>query len=273
MSCIINNKYKIIEKIGEGSFGKIFKSININNSKELAIKIQYKNVINALKHEAKIYKYLNDCSFIPQLYNYGTEQGFHYMVIDLLKISLNDLSMNNKQIIEYFYDSIKIIEFIHSKNLLHRDIKPDNFLIDKNNQLYMIDFGLTSFYIENNKHIEERKIDKLIGTANYCSLNVHNGIIPSRRDDIESICYSFMYNFNRKLPWQKNINNNDSSINKIEILNEISNLKRISLEFYLSMPCEIVTILYYSRNLSFSSIPNYNYIKNLIVNLKLLNNF
>ena len=68
MSYIINKKYKIIDKIGEGTFGKIFKSININNNKELAIKIQYKDIVNALKHEAKIYRYLSDCSFIPQIF-------------------------------------------------------------------------------------------------------------------------------------------------------------------------------------------------------------
>ena len=128
MSSIINKKYKIIEQIGEGSFGKIFKSININNNKEVAIKIQYKDIVNALKHEAKIYKYLNDSSYIPQIYNYGTEQGFHYMVIDLLKTSLNDISLNNEKIINYMYDSINIIEFIHEKGLIHRDIKPQNFL-------------------------------------------------------------------------------------------------------------------------------------------------
>ena len=272
MSYIINKKYKIIDKIGEGTFGKIFKSININNNKELAIKIQYKDIVNALKHEAKIYRYLSDCSFIPQIYNYGTEQGFHYIAIDLLKCSLYDISLNNNQIIDYFYDSINIIEFIHNKNLLHRDIKPENFLINDSDELFIIDFGLTSFYIEKNKHIEEKKIDKLIGTPNYCSLNIHNGFLPSRRDDIESICYSFMYNFNRSLPWQSFTNNTDPSINKIELFNKISDLKKTSLEFYLSIPREIVTILYYARNLSFSDKPNYNYIKNLINNLKLLKN-
>ena len=273
MSCIINKKYKIIEKIGEGTFGKIFKSININNNKELAIKIQYKDVINALKHEAKIYRFLCDCSFVPKIYNYGTEQGFHYIVIDLLKNSLYDISLNNEQIFNYFYDSINIIEFIHNKNLIHRDIKPENFLINERNQLFIIDFGLTSFYIEKNIHIEERKIDKLIGTPNYCSLNIHNGILPSRRDDIESICYSFMYNFNRTLPWQTLSNNIESSLNKTELFTKISNLKKNSLEFYLSMPGEIITILYYSRNLSFNEKPNYSYIKNIIKNLKLLNNY
>lgn len=272
MSCIINKKYKIVEKIGEGTFGKIFKSININNNKEIAIKIQYKDIINALKHEAKIYRYLSDCSFIPQIYNYGTEQGFHYIVIDLLKCSLYDISLNNNKIIDYFYDSINIIEFIHAKKLLHRDIKPENFMINEIGELFIIDFGLTTFYIEKNEHIQEKKIDKLIGTPNYCSLNIHNGLIPSRRDDIESICYSFMYNFNRTLPWQTLSNNTDSNINKIDLFNKISDLKKTSLEFYLSIPGELVTILYYSRNLSFNDKPNYNYIKNIIKNLKLLNN-
>lgn len=273
MSCIINKKYKIIEKIGEGTFGKIFKTININNNKELVVKIQYKDVINALKNEAKIYRYLSDCSFVPQIYNYGTEQGFHYIIIDLLKSSLYDISLNNNQILSYFYDSINIIEFIHNKNLLHRDIKPENFMINEKHQLFIIDFGLTSFYIEKDKHIQEKKIDKLIGTPNYCSLNIHEGLIPSRRDDIESICYSFMYNFCKNLPWQIISKINDTSNNKIELFNNIYNLKKTSLEFYLSMPGEMVTILYYCRGLSFFENPNYNYIKNTIKNLKLLNNY
>ena len=271
MSCIINKKYKIIEKIGEGAFGKIFKSININNNKELVVKIQYKDVINALKHEAKIYRYLSDCSFVPQIYNYGTEQGFHYIIIDLLKTSLYDISLNKNQTINYFYDSINIIEFIHNKNLLHRDIKPENFMINEKYQLFIIDFGLTSFYMEKNNHIEEKKLDKLIGTPNYCSLNIHDGFVPSRRDDIESICYSFMYNFCKNLPWQFLSKIDEISNNKIELFNKIYNLKKSSLEFYLSMPGEIVTILYYSRGLSFFEKPNYNYIKNTIKNLKLLN--
>ena len=210
---------------------------------------------------------VNDCSFIPQIYNYGTEQGFHYIVIDLLKTSLYDISLNNKQIISYLYDSINIIEFIHNKGLIHRDIKPENFLINEKNELFIIDFGLTSFYIEKNKHIEEKKINKLIGTPNYCSLNIHNGILPSRRDDIESICYSFMYNLKKNLPWQHLNNIQDSSINKIEFFNEINRLKKTSLEFYLSMPGELITILYYARNLSFRDKPNYKYIKNIINNL------
>lgn len=272
MSLLINKKYKISEKIGEGNFGKIFKGINITNNKQLAIKIQYKDIVNALKHEAKIYRYLNDCSFIPQIYNYGTEQGFHYIAIDLLKSSLFDVSLNIKQIFNYFYDSINIIEFIHEKGLLHRDIKPENFLINEKDQLFIIDFGLTSFYIENNIHIEKKIIDKLIGTPNYCSLNIHNGILPTRRDDLESLCYSFMYNFKKYLPWQNLKNISDSNKNKIEIFNNIKNLKISSLEFYLSIPGEMVTILYYSRNLSFLDTPNYSYIKNLINNFILADN-
>ena len=184
-----------------------------------------------------------------------------------MKTSLYDISLNNKQIISYLYDSINIIEFIHNKGLIHRDIKPENFLINEKNELFIIDFGLTSFYIEKNKHIEEKKINKLIGTPNYCSLNIHNGILPSRRDDIESICYSFMYNLKKNLPWQDLNNIQDSSINKIEFFYEINKLKKTSLEFYLSMPGELITILYYARNLSFRDKPNYKYIKNIINNL------
>ena len=72
---ILLNKYKIIEEIGSGSFGKVFKAQSLKSKSEMAIKIQYNNVANVLKNEAKIYKYLKDTTIVPKIKNYGTEDN------------------------------------------------------------------------------------------------------------------------------------------------------------------------------------------------------
>ncbi len=114
---------------------------------------------------------------------------------------------------------ISRIEFVHNRAFVHRDIKPDNFLMGIGrhcNKLYIIDYGLAKRYncARTGRHISYRFVafidlikffreDKnLTGTARYASINAHLGIEQSRRDDMESLGYVLMY-FNRgSLPWQ-----------------------------------------------------------------------
>ena len=272
MSIIISNKYEIIENIGEGTFGKVFKGKNIRSAEEIAIKIQHKDIENVLKHEAKIYKYLRDISGVPHIRNYGTETGFNYLVLDLLGPSLFDKKIEPQKTIKYIIEAINIIEFVHDKGIIHRDIKPDNFLLSNsdNIRLYLIDFGLSKYYlIADKKHMEERKDRKLIGTAKFSSLNVHNGIEASRRDDMESLCYSFIVIFGKELPWNKIQDENISkSIDTLpELYAKIKKYKEKSLEWLHDIPGEFLTMLLYCRKLEFSERPNYNYIRGIFENL------
>ena len=75
---------------------------------------------------------------------------------------------------------IERLEFIHGKGYIHRDIKPDNFVIGKgkkSNKVYIIDFGLSKRYLQKDgSHIPYRDNKNLTGTARYASLNTHLGI-------------------------------------------------------------------------------------------------
>jgi len=258
--------YKIIEKISQGVYGEVFKAENIIKKELVAIKIEYKNAaITTLKNEAKIYQYLLNVDGFPKLKMFGTnqKQNINYLIIELLGqpiSSLNSLKINQikkiKIIKKIGQQIIQRIQTLHEKQLIHRDIKPSNFLFENSNtntntnntNIFLIDFGFVKRYF-NKTHIPEKKITKIIGTPNFISLNVHNLIEPSRRDDLESAIYvilSLLY----KLEWF------DKDIK------DIYELKQNIL--YNNVPDFIKNMIIYVRNLSFTETPNYNYLIQLL---------
>jgi serine/threonine protein kinase len=278
MSLIVAKKYKIISKLGEGSFGKIFSGVNINTDEEVAVKIEKLDEHSLLKNEASVYKLLENISGIPRLRSYGTEGKFNYMVIDLLDKSLEDMritcgnTLSLKTVLVLGIQMLKRIECVHLEGIIHRDIKPDNFLIkNNNNQIYLIDFGLSKRYLDSfDKHIKINTGRKLMGTARYASINVHNGITPSRRDDIESIGYVLLYLLIGYLPWQSiKADTREKRYKLIGKIKKETDLWNISKD----IPGELILFINYCRNLSFSEKPNYNYLKNLLGNLFKLHGF
>ena len=101
---------------------------------------------------------------------------------------------------------IQRIKVVHEERIIHRDIKPDNFLIGigkKQHYVYVIDFGLAKRFRDpkTGEHIPYRDGKNLTGTARYASVNTHLGIEQSRRDDLESLGFVFMYFNKGNLPW------------------------------------------------------------------------
>ena len=278
----IFNRYKILKHIGKGSFGKIYLSKEIYTNEYYAMKVENKNTHpNYLKNEAELLLYLN-CPKTPAIKTFGYTIDYNILIMELLGKSLDYIfenillkkPMSLRCVCNLGYQLIEILEFIHKKNVIHRDIKPDNLLMsNKNNKfLYLLDFGLAIKFREstNSRHFPMKIEKKLIGTVRYASVNALNGITQSRRDDLESVGYVLLYFLKGKLPWQGlMIKNKEKRYQKImEIKRDIK-----MVDLCKGCPEEFQKYIDYVRNLQYEEDPDYCILKGLFINILKKNEF
>ncbi|XP_012572150.1 casein kinase 1-like protein 3 [Cicer arietinum] len=276
MERIVGGKYKLGRKIGSGSFGEIYLATHIDTFEIVAVKIENSKTKHPqLLYEAKLYNILQGGSGIPSTKWSGIDAEDNVLVLDLLGPSLEDLfvycgrKFSLKTVLLLADQMITRIEYVHSKGYLHRDIKPDNFLMGlgrKANQVYMIDFGLAKRYRDSatNRHIPYRENKNLTGTARYASCNTHLGIEQSRRDDLESLGYVFLYFLRGSLPWQ-----GLKAATKKQKYDKICQ-KKVSTPIEVlckSHPVEFASYFHYCHSLTFDQRPDYGFLKRLFRDL------
>jgi len=271
---IFITNYELINKIGSGSFGEVYIVKNAIDKKLYAAKIEESTDKNRLKSEYNIYKKINkynNIEGIPKVYNYiQTDTKYNIMIMELLGPCLDsvfdnyDRKFSLSTIFKLSLDMFSLIEQFHKRGFIHRDIKPGNFIFNYGKPLttlHITDFGLSKPYIIDGEHIEAKYDRSLIGTARYCSQNIHWGFEPSRRDDLESICYVLIYLFKGVLPWQGL--KKDKNKTQVQKIGDKKNT--ISTELLCKdMPICYQEILDYVKKLKFEEKPDYKYINELL---------
>jgi len=264
----LNNKYLLKERLGGGSFGQIFRAVNLDNEAYVAAKLEKRSPNATLVREAKVISDMRGQTGFPSLYDYGKEDSYNFIIVSLLGWNLEKLfkachhRFSLKTVLMIADQILTRIEVLHSKNYIHRDIKPENFCIGKGSlsrTTFMIDFGLAKNYKDSTgKHISFRENKGLIGTARYASLNAHLGREISRRDDLESIGYMLIYFLTGKLPWQ-DLQGNDKN-QKYQKIAELK-MKIPTSQLCQGLPPQFETYLNYVKNLDFMEDPDYKYLK------------
>jgi serine/threonine protein kinase len=267
----IFKKYKPIRKIGIGAFGDIYSVIDLNYKTSFAMKTEkIEAEPKSLETEAYYLYNLQGGIGIPKIITYGHIKKYNILIETLLNESLYNIYIKNNKycsLIDICLIGVQMLErleWIHSKNILYRDVKPENCLIGlKNpNLIYIVDFGLCKRYrsSKTGKHIPMRQTGKFNGTMEYASSYVLKGNESSRRDDLISLGYMLIFLFKKYLPWKISL----KEINRTKYL-ELINKKESNDNglLFKNLPQEIVEYIIYTNNLKFEQAPDYSYLSSL----------
>jgi serine/threonine protein kinase len=274
MDLKLGGKYKMGKKLGSGAFGDVYIAKETSTGEEVAIKVESNRTRHPqLLHEAKLIKMMKGKG-IPELKGAIIEGDYNVMVMQLLGPSLENLFKYCKNkfslhtTLMFGIQALERIEHVQSCDFLHRDIKPDNFVIGHNkaSMVYMIDFGLAKRFRnpKTGQHIPWKEGKNLTGTARYASLNTHLGYEQSRRDDLEGLAYVMLYFLKGKLPWQ-----GLPAKTKKEKYDKIKEKKKNTPveDLCYKLPKEFAKYLNYCRSLNFEDKPCVSDLRKLFKNL------
>jgi serine/threonine protein kinase len=276
---IINGRYTLDKKIGHGSFGDVYIGYDKTEGTLVAIKIENADKRYILKHEYDIYQDIiaNEHSknlHIPKIYWYGVlPDERKVLVMQFLGNSLEYLFNRKcrglfsiKTTLMIGIQALKLLHGLHECNYIHRDIKPDNFLIctaTEPHVLYIIDLGLAKRYKSpENVHLKQSNGKSIVGTARYSSINSHLGIELSRRDDLESLGYMLIYFAKGSLPWQGLPA--DTKQDKYALIGKMKQEVPLT-ELCGGLPAVFQDYMSYVRSLEFKERPNYKYLYDILV--------
>ncbi|KAG6807426.1 hypothetical protein H0H92_007583 [Tricholoma furcatifolium] len=241
---------------------------------EVAVKLEPTDVDNPKLHkEWKVYQALakrpHSVGF-PQVHFFGLDRGYRALVLSLQGPSLGELlafcgpQFSVKTVCMLAIRIVSLLQTLHDVHYIHRDIKPENIVIGLRDPsiIYLIDFGLSTEYRDPHSYIHFPNTKPagrpgLIGTPRYLSINGHQGIQLSRRDDLESLAYVLIYLLHGSLPWQ-GLESTPSSTKKTLIRKK--KLSTTSRQLCYDIPVVFRTFLDYTRHLAFDEMPNYQYI-------------
>lgn len=274
----VGEDYTLEKMIGKGSFGFVYKGVNRKTGEDIACKAEQINKMNKerLRVEYNLYKTFRKRKIqcVPRVERYLSTKEWNLMMMQLLGKSLDKIFSENESkldlgtVMKIGIMVLSGLEDIHNSGVIHRDIKPNNFMFGRRKEgedkkLYVVDFGLSKYWRDNTSglHISHKQGRSMIGTARYASTHIHDGIEPSRRDDLESLGYVLVYLAKGRLPWQGLAKKRKGSQ-----ADEIGNKKKTTTtdELCAGLPSCFKNLIDYAKSLSFQQKPDYDLMRTMI---------
>ena len=219
---MILDRYKVLSNIGSGAFGKVYRCYDTKHSRNVALKTGDTSKSRSqqrMEQEYEIYKCLQGAPGIPKLYTIHKSKSLWYLSMECMGTNLMKLwklcnqKFTEKTVLMVGLQMLFRLQTIHERNILHRDVKPDNFVIGRNSQshcLYLLDFGLST-------KTTDQQAPIFTGSLRYASRNNHKGRTYTKKDDLESLLYILLYFYKGSLPWQFSTTNASSdNIRKLQ---------------------------------------------------------
>jgi len=278
------NRYETKQVLGRGSFGCIYKGIDKKTNRDVAIKVDTDKPasFDQLKWEYSVYKEMggtriHDKLKWPEAYYFGKQPtGDSVMVMDLLGANLDTTvkkqdKLRPAQVAYFATQMLNLIKVFHNKGFIHRDLKPQNFVVDDSSSRYpellLIDYGLVKKYWDDKSATHCPYLSKkgLKGTVRYTSVSTHLGLDQSRRDDLQSIGYILVYMTLGKVPWQSVIKSKDkrSGYQEIMVLKMKTKLEDLIKGIPVELERPLLNYLMYVNSLMFHESPNYEFMMDL----------
>mmetsp|Transcript_3411 Transcript_3411/g.6898 ORF Transcript_3411/g.6898 Transcript_3411/m.6898 type:complete len:357 (+) Transcript_3411:42-1112(+) len=277
-AAVANGRFEITQKLGAGCFGVVYKGIDTQTKSEVAVKFEsIKSSTPQLEHEASILSQLRKPGHsqgILSFFWFGKELDMFCLVMEVLGMSLGDrlrtcgghFSLSTAVLVAD--QALRGLEYLHSRCIVHRDIRPENFLFGKRERqhhLYLIDFGLSKRYFAHKRHVPLRQTGSLTGTARYASVNAHRGLEQSRRDDLEAIGHMLVYLARGSVPWSGL--QARSRREKYRRIKEAKEAARLA-ELCGGLPAEFEAYLAHCRGLLFAERPDYARLRGLFLEVR-----
>lgn len=264
MEDLLANRYQIKGIVGKGTFGSVYGALDLKSKKQVAIKVENVSLSpSPIEKEIIVLKKLEGQEGFPKLHSYGTYKDHNYIVLEKLGKNLSQVfkdfsySLSISEVAYLGCQMIRRIATLHAHEIIHRDVKPSQFLT-KGKTLYMVDFGsCKSFIYAGSFHIPMTEDVGFIGTLMFASRNAHAKIQLSRRDDLESMCYSIAYLLRGNLPWM----DTDPSKNT-EIKIGLRKSMFTGPSIFEGFPAEFSQVFAYVKGLNFYYCPDYGFIYN-----------
>ena len=270
---VVGKRYKLSGRLGKGSFGDVFKCIDLLTGKAYAIKMENRrtNTHSQLDYERRIYRELKGGVGVPNIHWFGAEGDFNCLVMDLLGESVQQIferskrNLSLKHICIIGIKTLDRLKYLHARGFVHRDIKPQNLVLGRmdetppDTELYLIDFGLSKRFRDprTRQHVKYRNDKSLTGTPRYASVHTMDGCEQARRDDLESLMYVLIYLHRGKLPWQgdKTHKGEGKEARNHRILD--MKMRTSVADLCTGCPPEFEALLHEIRQLRFEEEPDY----------------